>query len=105
MSLPDRDRRWNLNEAVEYGSCLLGDAARHSVRERLRSAGCDRAAARCDLGGSRDNSKCDRRSENLQVVVVYLVLQTLLSDLQHRRDFSWLRDRRERIRNHPSRWQ
>ena len=81
MPFPNRDRRWNLNEAVEDGTRTLGYSSGCSIGKRLRSAGGDGAAARCDLAGSRDDSKRDRCPEDLKVVVVDFVLEPLLSNL------------------------
>ena len=66
MPFPNRDGRWNLNEAVEDGTGTLEYCSGCSIGRPLRSAGGDRAAAaRRDLAGSRDDSQRDRCPEGL----------------------------------------
>ena len=47
----------------------------------LRAAGGDRSAAFFDLAGAGDDAQRNRSSEDLQVVIVDLILQSLLAEL------------------------
>src|SRR5665213_3985275 len=81
MSLPNCDRGRDLNEPVENRGGRLRHAGRRTVRKRLRAGTGEIRPALADLRGTSDHTKRNRRSEDLQVVIVDLILQALLADL------------------------
>src|SRR5665213_2504825 len=81
MSLPDGDRGRDLNEPVENRRGRLRHAGRCAVGKGLWAGAGEIRPALANLRGTGNHAECDRRSEDLQIVVVDLVLQALLADL------------------------
>src|ERR1700679_114112 len=81
MTFPDRDRRWDIDEAVEY--------IRTGLRETRSDAGLVGFTPRFvvaligvrGLGGAGDDAESNRGSEDLEIVVVHLVFQSGSSSL------------------------
>src|ERR1039458_8486975 len=81
VSLPDGDCGRDLNEPVENRRGRLRHAGCFSVRKGLWAGATEIRSTLADLGGTGNHAECNRRSEDLQVVIVDLVLQSLLADL------------------------
>src|SRR5665213_2768071 len=81
MPLPDGDGGRDLDELVENRSSRLRHARRCTVRKRLRARATEVRSTLADLRCTGDDAKRNRRSEDLQVMVVDLIFQPLLADL------------------------
>src|SRR5665213_2637426 len=81
MPLPDRDGRGNLDELVKDGRGRLRHAGRCTVGKGLWAGTVETRSALADLRGPGDHSERNRGSEDLQIVIVDLVFQTLLTNL------------------------
>src|ERR1700683_903041 len=73
MSLPDGDGRRDLNEPVQNRCRRLRHAGRSSVGNGLWRGAREIRPALADLRGTGDHTKRNRRSEDLQVVIVDLI--------------------------------
>src|ERR1017187_2438636 len=81
MSFPNRDRRWYLDETVKDRGRGLRNTSCSPVGESLGAAWGNGAATLADLTRSGDHTQSDRGSEDLKVVIIDLVFQSLLPDL------------------------
>src|SRR5580700_4014671 len=81
VALPNRDGRRYLHEAVNDRGRGLRNAGRSPVRECLGTARCNRAATLGNFARSGNHAQGYRSTEDLKVVVVYLILHPFLSDL------------------------
>src|SRR5713226_6824813 len=81
MSFPNRDRGRYLNEAVKDSGRRLRNIVRSPVGECLGAARGNGAPTLRDLACSSDHTQSYRGAEDLKVVIVYLVLQSSLTDL------------------------
>ena len=81
MSFPNRDRGWYLNEAVKDSGRRLRNTPCGPVGKCLGATRGNGAATLRDLARSGNHTQSDRGAEDLKVVVVYLVLQSFLTDL------------------------
>jgi hypothetical protein len=70
-----------LNEAVKDSGRRLRDTSRSPVGECLGTARGNGAATLRDLACPSDHTQSYRGTEDLKVVIVYLVLQSFLTDL------------------------
>ncbi len=81
MAFADGDGRRYLKELVENRGGRSGHTASGSIGELLRAGANEAATALRDLGGPGNDAESNRCSKNLQVVVIYDVLQPFFTNL------------------------
>ena len=81
VTFPDGDGGRDLHESVKDGGRGLGDAGGSAIGELLRAGAGEGSSTLRDLRGTGNDAKSNRRSKDLQIMVVHNVLQAFLANL------------------------
>ena len=81
VPLANRDRRQDVQVAIEHAAGRGGETGPDALAERLAEQGGVDAGLCAELGQARERADGERRAEDLQVVAVDAVLEAGLADL------------------------